>query len=72
VKSLFADRMDHLGTESAFDVLAKAKRLEAQGKPIIHLEIERPDFPTPANICEAALVKIKAAIYRHPLMKEIS
>jgi aspartate aminotransferase len=55
MKSLFADRMNNLGTESAFDVLAKAKRLEAQGQPIIHLEIGQPDFPTPANICAAAL-----------------
>lgn len=50
----FADRMNHLGTESAFAVLAKAKQLEAQGKSIIHLEIGQPDFPTPINICEAA------------------
>ncbi|HEY9861846.1 MAG TPA: aminotransferase class I/II-fold pyridoxal phosphate-dependent enzyme, partial [Candidatus Obscuribacterales bacterium] len=50
----FAERMSHLGTESAFEVLAKAKRLEADGKSVIHLEIGQPDFPTPANICEAA------------------
>ena len=38
--------MNRLGTESAFEVLAKAKQLEAQGKDIIHLEIGQPDFPT--------------------------
>lgn len=50
----FAERMSRLGTESAFEVLAKAKNLEAQGKSIIHLEIGQPDFPTPSHICEAA------------------
>ncbi|MBD1913869.1 MULTISPECIES: pyridoxal phosphate-dependent aminotransferase [unclassified Leptolyngbya] len=49
-----AERMSRLGTESAFEVFAKAKKLEAQGKSVIHLEIGQPDFPTPANICEAA------------------
>lgn len=55
----FAERMNHLGTESAFEVFAKAKNLEAQGKSIIHLEIGQPDFPTPANICEAACEAMK-------------
>ena len=55
----FADRMDRLGTESAFEVLAKAKGLEAQGKDIVHLEIGQPDFITPANICEAAFKAMK-------------
>ena len=55
----FADRMDRLGTESAFEVLAKAKGLEAQGRDIIHLEIGQPDFITPANICEAAFKAMK-------------
>jgi aspartate/methionine/tyrosine aminotransferase len=50
----FAERMNRLGTESAFDVFAKAKQLEAQGRSIIHLEIGQPDFPTPLPICEAA------------------
>ena len=49
----FAQRMGRLGTESAFEVLAKAKVLEAQGRNIIHLEIGQPDFKTPMNICEA-------------------
>ncbi len=45
-----AQRMSRLGTETAFEVLAKAQRLEAQGKKIIHLEIGEPDFETPVNI----------------------
>ncbi|MFQ6617404.1 MAG: pyridoxal phosphate-dependent aminotransferase [Fidelibacterota bacterium] len=49
-----AKRMSRLGTETAFEVLARAKSLEAQGKNIIHLEIGEPDFNTPANIIEAA------------------
>jgi aspartate/methionine/tyrosine aminotransferase len=49
-----ADRMSRLGTETAFEVLAKAKALEAQGKHIVHLEIGEPDFDTPKNIIEAA------------------
>jgi len=52
--------MSNLGTETAFEVLAKAKKLEAEGKSIIHLEIGEPDFPTPANICEAAIKSIQA------------
>ena len=50
----FAERMARLGTETAFDVLARAKELEAQGRDIIHLEIGEPDFDTPENIREAA------------------
>lgn len=48
-----AERMSRLGTESAFEVLAKARALEAQGKNIIHLEIGQPDFPTPPHVKEA-------------------
>ena len=51
--------MSRLGTESAFEVLAKAKSLEAQGKDIIHLEIGQPDFTTPMNVCEAAFKAMK-------------
>ncbi|MEK7383634.1 MAG: aminotransferase class I/II-fold pyridoxal phosphate-dependent enzyme, partial [Elusimicrobiota bacterium] len=43
-----------LGTETAFEVLARARALEAQGRKIVHLEIGEPDFDTPANIREAA------------------
>ncbi|HJY52858.1 MAG TPA: pyridoxal phosphate-dependent aminotransferase [Candidatus Udaeobacter sp.] len=46
-------RMARLGTETAFEVLVKAKALEAQGRDIIHLEIGEPDFDTPSNIIEA-------------------
>jgi len=46
--------MSRIGTESAFEVLARAGALEAQGRHIIHLEIGQPDFPTPAHIKEAA------------------
>ncbi len=49
-----AERMSRLGTESAFEVLVRARELEARGKDIIHLEIGEPDFDTPANIVEAA------------------
>ena len=45
--------MERLGTETAFEVLVKAKALEAQGRDIIHLEIGEPDFDTPTNIIEA-------------------
>ena len=48
-----AQRMGRLGTETAFEVLAKAQRLEAQGRSVIHLEIGEPDFNTPNNIVGA-------------------
>jgi aspartate aminotransferase len=51
----FAERMSRLGTEGAFVVLAKARRLEADGKRIVHLEIGEPDFATPDNIVEAGI-----------------
>ena len=47
------EQMSRLGTETAFEVLAKARALEAEGKNVIHLEIGEPDFPTPAYIVEA-------------------
>ncbi len=50
-----AERMSRLGTETAFVVLAKAKKLEAEGKEIIHLEIGEPDFDTPRNIIDSAI-----------------
>jgi aspartate aminotransferase len=49
-----AERMSRLGTESAFEVLARARALERQGREIIHLEIGEPDFDTPPHIKEAA------------------
>jgi len=51
---VLANRQKLLGTETAFETLAKAKRLEAEGKNIIHLEIGEPDFDTPDNIKQAA------------------
>src|SRR6187397_671737 len=48
-----AASMARLGTESAFEVLAKARALEAKGKNIVHLEIGQPDFPTPQHVREA-------------------
>jgi aspartate aminotransferase len=51
----FADRMAGLGTETAFEVLARARVLEAQGRSVIHLEIGEPDFATPEHIKEAAV-----------------
>jgi aspartate aminotransferase len=50
-----ARRMSRLGTETAFEVLNKARALERQGKSIIHLEIGEPDFDTPANVVEAGI-----------------
>src|SRR6202171_1098020 len=50
-----ARRMSRLGTETAFEVLNKARALERQGKKIIHLEIGEPDFDTPANVIEAGV-----------------
>jgi aspartate aminotransferase len=50
----YAERMNQLGTETAFEVLAKARALEAQGRSIVHLEIGAPDFDTPAPIRAAA------------------
>lgn len=55
----FAHRMETLGTETAFEVLARARRLEAQGRHIIHLEIGEPDFDTPAHIQEAGIRAIR-------------
>jgi len=51
---ILAERMSRLGTEKAFEVLAKVKALEAQGRKIIHLEIGEPDFSTPDNIRDEA------------------
>jgi aspartate/methionine/tyrosine aminotransferase len=50
-----AKRMERLGTETAFEVLARAKQLEAEGKSVIHLEIGEPDFDTPSNIVDAGV-----------------
>lgn len=49
-----AASMSRIGTETAFEVLVRAKALESQGRSIIHLEIGEPDFPTPRHILDAA------------------
>ena len=48
-----SQRMDRLGTETAFEVLAKARLLEAEGMDVVHLEIGEPDFNSPVNVVEA-------------------
>src|SRR5579885_1578087 len=55
-----ADRMAKLGTESAFEVLARARAIEDAGGKVIHLEIGEPDFPTPPHIVEAAVEALHA------------
>jgi aspartate aminotransferase len=55
-----AERMALLGTESAFEVLARAKTMEAAGRKVIHLEIGEPDFPTAPHIVEAAVEALRA------------
>ena len=60
----FAERMERLGTEGAFEVLARARRLEAEGTHVVHLEIGEPDFATPDNITEAAVAAMHAG-YTH-------
>src|SRR5215210_3863928 len=54
MKLRLAERMYRLGTETAFEVAARARALEAQGKPMIHLEIGEPDFDTPTHVRHAA------------------
>jgi aspartate/methionine/tyrosine aminotransferase len=55
-----ASRMNRLGTETAFEVLVRAKALEAKGKDVIHLEIGEPDFDTPSNVIEAGCEALKS------------
>ena len=50
-----AERMGRLGTETAFEVLARARLLEREGRDIIHLEIGEPDFDTPSNVVQAGI-----------------
>ncbi|CAN5518935.1 pyridoxal phosphate-dependent aminotransferase [soil metagenome] len=54
-----ANRMSRLGTETAFEVLVRARALEAEGRDIIHLEVGEPDFDTPGNIIEAGCHALK-------------
>jgi len=51
--------MSRIGTESAFDVLARARNLEAQGRDIVHLQIGEPDFDTPAHVTEAGIQALR-------------
>jgi aspartate/methionine/tyrosine aminotransferase len=51
--------MARLGTETAFEVLVRARALEAQGRNVVHLEIGEPDFDTPAHITEAAIEALR-------------
>jgi aspartate/methionine/tyrosine aminotransferase len=59
-----AQRMSRLGTETAFEVLVRARALEAKGKDIVHLEIGEPDFDTPSNVIEAGVKALKGG-YTH-------
>jgi aspartate aminotransferase len=61
---MFAERMKRLGTETAFEVLARARELERQGRSIVHLEIGEPDFDTPGFICDAAVEALRSG-YTH-------
>lgn len=54
-----AQRMSRLGSETAFEVLARARALEAQGRHVIHLEIGEPDFDTPPHIVEAGIQALR-------------
>jgi aspartate aminotransferase len=60
-----SERMSRLGTETAFDVLVRAKQLEAQGRHIIHLEIGEPDFDTPENIVDSAVDALKKGAHHY-------
>ncbi|HUT19506.1 MAG TPA: pyridoxal phosphate-dependent aminotransferase [Anaerolineae bacterium] len=55
-----AERMSRLGREGAFEVLARARALEAQGRDVVHMEIGEPDSDTPANIVEAACKALRS------------
>jgi len=61
---MLAKRMQNLGTETAFEVLARAKALEADGRDIVHLEIGEPDFDTPRNIIDKAIEALNSG-YTH-------
>src|SRR6478736_3742078 len=61
-----AARMDTIGTESAFEVTARARALEAQGRSIVHLQLGEPDFDTPANVRAAAKAALDAGATHYP------
>ena len=60
MENFLADRIKKLGSESAFEVLNHAKRLEAKGMKVVHLEIGQPNFDTPSHISETACTAISA------------
>jgi aspartate aminotransferase len=60
-----SNRMARLGTETAFDVLVRARQLEAQGRDIVHLEIGEPDFDTPGNIVDAAVNALRTGAHHY-------
>ena len=60
-----AESLNRLGTETAFSVLAEAKKLEAQGKPMIHLGLGQPDFKTPKHVDPKDLVLTQVLNRRH-------
>jgi aspartate/methionine/tyrosine aminotransferase len=60
-----SERMSRLGTETAFDVLVRAKQLQAEGRSIIHLEIGEPDFDTPENIVDSAIQALKNGAHHY-------
>lgn len=60
-----SERMTRLGTETAFDVLVRARQLEAQGKNIVHLEIGEPDFDTPDNIVDSAVYALQHGAHHY-------
>jgi len=62
---ILADRMSKLGNETAFEMLAKAKVLEAQGREIVHLEIGEPDFPTPPNVIAKGTEAMRAGLTKY-------
>ena len=66
-----SQRMSMLGTETAFEVLAKAKALEAKGKDVVHLHIGAPDFRTPDNIVEAGRKALKDGHHKYTPAKGI-
>jgi len=57
--------MSRLGTETAFDVLVRARQLEAEGRHIIHLEIGEPDFDTPQNVVDAAIAALRSGAHHY-------
>lgn len=65
------NRMSDLGTETAFEVLAKAQALEAQGRDVVHLHIGAPDFPTPAHIVEAGRQALQDGWHKYTPAKGI-